>query len=142
LGGINVALGIDSHGMDPVELSGIAAAAPELPDHGTVVALQHPDFIVLAVGREQVSLLRVGPDRDIPHRAVAARILLEEPLLHEAAVLLEDLDAVVNAVADIDKAVIAELHAMHGIGELFWGGRRGIVGRLLVVIGWVAIGAP
>ena len=48
-GGINVALGVNSHGVGPVELPGIAAAPPEWPDHGTVVALQHPDFVVLAI---------------------------------------------------------------------------------------------
>ena len=125
-----------------MELAGIAAAAAKTADHGTVVALQHPDFVVLAIGAQQLGLLRIGPDRDVPHRAVAERVLFVEPFLHEGAVLPEHLDAVVDAVADIDQPVIGELHAMHGIGELLRGRRLGIVGRLLVVVRRLAVGAP
>src|SRR6478672_3099141 len=142
LSGIDVALGIDRHGVDPMELSGVAAAAAKTAGHGAVLALDDPDLIVLAVGTQQIGLLRVGPDRDVPHRAVAERVLLEEPLLDEAAVLLEHLDTVVDAVADIDQPVIGELHAMHGIGELLRHRRLGIVRRLLGIIRRLAVGAP
>ena len=37
----------------------------------------------------------------------------DREFLHEGAVLLEHLDAVVGAVADIDEPVIGDLHAMH-----------------------------
>src|ERR1700730_11046003 len=87
-------------------------------DHAAVAPLQHTDFVILAVGARQVALLRIGPDRDVPHRAVAERILLKEPLLDEAAVLFEHLYPVIDAVADIDQPVIGDLDAMHGVGEL------------------------
>ena len=117
--------------MDPVELPGIAAVVAEAADHAAVLALDDADLVVLAVGAEQIGLLRIGPDREVPHRAVAERVLLEEPLLDEGAVLLEHLDAVVDAVADIDQPVIGDLHAMHGIAELLRDRRLGIVGGLL-----------
>src|SRR5258708_15981190 len=91
--------------MDPVELAGVAAVSAETADNGAVVALQHPDLVVLAAGGEQIGLLRVGPDRDVPDRAIAERIFLEEPFLDEGTVLFEHLDAVVDAVADIDQPV-------------------------------------
>jgi hypothetical protein len=70
---------------------------PKTPDHGTVVALQYPDFIIFAVGAQQPSLFRIGPDRDVPHRAIAERVLLQEPLLHEGSILLDHQDTVVDA---------------------------------------------
>src|SRR3954470_17885055 len=142
LGGIDVALGIDRHGVNPVELAGVAAVVPEAAGHAAVLALQHADLVVLAVGAEQITLLGVGPDCDIPHRAIAERVLLVEPFGHEAAVLLEHLDAVVDAVADIDKAVIGDLDAMHRIAELLRHRRFRIIGGLLVVVRRLAVSPP
>src|ERR1700722_2543571 len=142
LGGIDVAFGIDRHRMDPVKLPGVAAVVSETADDGPILAVQDSDFIVLAIGAQQIGLFRIGPDRDIPHRAVAERVLLVEPFLHEAAVLPENLDTVIDAVADIDQAVIGNLHAMYGIAELRRHRRLRIVVRLLVVVWRIAIGAP
>src|SRR4051794_24401588 len=139
LGSIDVALRIDRHGMNPVELAGVATVMAEAADHAAVVALQHANLVVLAVGAEQVALLRIRPDRDIPHRAIAERVLLIEPFGHEAAVLLEHLDTVVDAVADIDKAVIGDLDAMHGIAELLRHRRFRIIDGLLVVVRRLAV---
>src|SRR6185437_12665054 len=118
LAGIDVARFVDCHGVYPVELAGIAAAAAEVADHAAVLALENADFVVLAVGIQQIGLFRVGPDGEIPDRAIAERVLLVEPFLDEGAVLLEHLDAVLRTVADVDQAVIGDLHAMHGIAEL------------------------
>src|SRR3954447_17071697 len=142
LGGVDVALRIHRHGVDPMKLTGVASATAEAADHSAVLALEHPDLVVLAVRAQQVCLLRIGPDRDIPYRAVAERVLFEEPFLDEGAVFPEHLDAVVDAVADIDQSVIGDLHAMHGIGELLRHRRVRIVSRLLVVVRRLAVGAP
>src|ERR1700733_13498906 len=91
LAGIDIALGVDRHGVNPVKLPGIAAVAAKAADHAAVVALDDADLVVLAIGAQQVTLFRIGPDRDIPYRAVAERVLLEEPLFDERAVLLEEL---------------------------------------------------
>src|SRR5215475_12436103 len=104
--------------MHPVELAGVAAAAAEAADHAAVLALDDADFVVFAVGAEQIGLLWIGPEGEVPNGAIAERGLLVEPLLHEGAVFLEDLHAVVDAVADIDEPVAGDLHAMHGIAEL------------------------
>src|SRR5207248_5530108 len=128
--------------MNPVELSSVAAVVPEAADHAAILALQNADFIVLAVGIQEPGLLGVGPDRKVPHRTVAERVLLVEPFLDEGAVLLEHLDAVLGAIADIDEAVIGDFHAVHGIAELLLRRRLGIIRRLLVIIGRIAVGAP
>src|SRR5258705_7184810 len=128
--------------MDPVELPGIAAVPPKAADHGPILAPDDADFVVFAVGAQQIGLFRIGPDGDVPDRAVAERVLLEEKFLHEGAVLPKYLDTVVDAVADIDQSVIGDLHAMHRIGELLRHRRLGVVGRLFVVVGRIAIGAP
>src|SRR5450631_1393242 len=142
LGGIHVSLAVDRHGVNPVELSGIAAVPPEAADDGAVIAADDADLVVLAIGAEQIALLRIRPDRDIPNRAIAERGLLEEPFLDEGAVLPEYLDTVIDAIADIDEPVIGDLDAMYGIGELLRGWRVGVIGRLLVIAGLVAIGTP
>src|SRR5450755_3987490 len=49
LAGIEVAPGVDRHGMHPVKLPGIAAIVAETADHGAVLAPDHPDLVVLAV---------------------------------------------------------------------------------------------
>src|SRR5689334_1875799 len=99
LGGIHVALVVDRHRMDPVELTGIAAVVPEAAGDRAVVAPDDTDLVVFTIGAEQVALLRIRPDRDIPDRAITQRALLEEPFLDEGAVLPEHLDPVVDTVA-------------------------------------------
>ena len=61
---------------------------------------------------------------------------------HEGAVLAEDLVARIAAVADVEQPVLGEAHAVHRVGELLRGCCGGVVGRLLVVIRLLAVGAP
>src|SRR3954447_19621740 len=79
LGGVDVALRVDRHGVNPVELAGVAAVMAERSGHTAVIPFQDPDLVVLAVGAEQIALPRVRPDCDVPHRAVAERVLFIEP---------------------------------------------------------------
>src|SRR5882672_3755096 len=46
--GIDVALLVDRHGVNPVKLSGVAAAPSEAANHAAIFALQDPDLVVLA----------------------------------------------------------------------------------------------
>src|SRR4030081_2565792 len=48
LGGVDVALLVDGHGVNPVKLAGVAAVAPKTADHAAVVPFQDADFVVLA----------------------------------------------------------------------------------------------
>src|SRR5438270_9600401 len=86
LGRVDVAFGVDRHRVNPVKLPGVAATAAEGADDRAVLALEHPDLVVLAIGAQQIGLLGIGPNRDVPNRAVAERILLKEPLFDEGAV--------------------------------------------------------
>src|SRR6202012_6047801 len=119
--------------MDPVKLPRIAAAPSEAADDGAIRTGDDADFVVLSVRTKQIALLGIRPDRNVPNRAIAERVLFEEPFLDEGAVLPKDLDPVVDAVADIDEPVIGDLHAMHRVRKLLRTRRLGIVGRLLVV---------
>src|ERR1700676_1158982 len=76
LAGIDVALPVDRHGVNRVKLSGVAAIVSEAADDAAVLALQNPDFVVLAIRIQQISLLRIRPDRNIPGGAAAERVLL------------------------------------------------------------------
>src|SRR5262245_13134904 len=109
---IQVAARVDRHAADAVELSGIAAAAADRrAGRLQRAAVDDDDFLVVAVGDEQVALLRVVRERHVPHRAVAGRRLRDDAFLDELAVLLEDLDAVVLPIADVDEVVLRQLHA-------------------------------
>src|SRR5579871_2181273 len=103
---------VDGHGMHPVKFTGLSAAAAEAADDSAVLAPDDADLVVLAIGGEQICLLRIGPKREVPDSAVAEGVLLVKEFLHEAAVLAEHLNAVVDAVADIDEPVIGDLHAI------------------------------
>jgi hypothetical protein len=60
----------------------------------------------------------------------------------EAAVLAEDLQTIVDAVADIDETVLVNANAMHRVAELLrWRASR-IIGRRLLVARLVAVGTP
>src|SRR5258706_4438604 len=96
-------------------------------------AVEDPDLLVVAVGDVQLRLLSVARERDVPHGTVARRRLRDNAFLHELAVLLEHLDAIVLAIADVDHAVSRQVHAAHGV-EL---PRR----RAVRIVGWhVAVG--
>src|SRR5215475_6240646 len=118
--------------MQQGKLAGVAAAMAESADHAAILALDHADFVVGTVGIQEIALLRIGPEREVEHRAVAAGVLLVKPFLHIGAVRLEDLDAILAAVAGIDEPVISDLDAVDGIAELLLFGRGWIIRRLLV----------
>ena len=113
---------VDRDAADREEASRLAAAVADGADRRERDAIENDDLLVVAVGDEQIALLRVVRERDVPHRAerrhgaelagtTARRLLRDEGFLHELAVLLEHLDAVVRAVADVDHAVLRDLDA-------------------------------
>ena len=61
---------------------------------------------------------------------------------HEGSVLVEDLQAVVGAIAHVDQAVLGDAHAVHRVAELLRHRFRRVVGRRLVVARLLAVGAP
>src|SRR6185436_19164717 len=82
------------------------------------LTVHHVDALVLPVGEEDVLLRCVARKRDVPHRAVAARHRRDALLLHELAVLAEDLNTIVRPVADVDETVGRRLGAMDRCAEL------------------------
>src|ERR1043165_5175556 len=58
----------------------------------------------------------------LPLRCPAAAnfqgVLLDEHFLHEGAVLLEHLDAIILPVANVDETVLRDTHTVHRITEL------------------------
>jgi len=55
------------------ELARLTAAVAEARENLERLPIHHVDALVLAVGEEDVFLLRVAGERDVPHRAVAPR---------------------------------------------------------------------
>ena len=108
--GVDVALRVHGHAADAVERARIAAAVAEAADHdGQRVAAQDEDLLVVAVGDVTEALLRIPRERDVPDRSGALRGLRDDALLQELAGLVEGLDAVVPAIADVDRPVLRDL---------------------------------
>ena len=81
-------------------------------------------------------------ERDVPRRSRAERLLVEERLLDERAVRLEHLDAIVDAIADVQQPIDREIGAVHRIAELLRRRRVRIVPSEIHIVGLVAVGAP
>ena len=99
-------------------------------------------MFVGAVGHVEEALVRVLRERNVPHRAVRQRVRRHEDFLHELAFLREDLDAVVDAVAGVDEAVVRNLGAVHRVRELLRRCLAGLVARHRQVGRRLAVRAP
>ena len=82
---------------------------------------------VHAVEHEEVPLLLIPRERDVPYRARGQCSPGDDRFLDEGSVLLKHLNTVVDTVADVDKPVAGEVCAVDGISELLRGRRVGVV---------------
>ena len=62
--------------------------------------------------------------------------------LDESAILLENLNAIVHAVANVEQAVVGKLRAVYRVAELLGGGSVRIVRAEVGVVGLVAVSSP
>src|SRR5688572_33230121 len=77
------------------------------------VAPQNPDLLIGAVVDDEKVLRRIDGKREIPYRTAAKRALRDERFLDERAVLAEDLEAIVRAIADVHQSVVCDAYRMH-----------------------------
>src|SRR6202789_1474526 len=98
--------------------------------------------IVFSIGDIQELLLRIVREGNIPDRPGAQRLLLDERFLDERAIWFENLDAVVDAIADIQQAVVREHGAVYRIAQLLRGRAVRIVGAEVRLVRLVAVSAP
>src|SRR5579863_2658008 len=136
--GIDVALAVEADLMQPVEIAGHPSAMAEPPELLEFVAAQDVDGLVGVVADIETALRLVGREvhrhRRAGHHGLSVGLGADEALGHEAAfagfairiaallaergiLAVEHLDAVVAAVADVNLAVVSNLHAMHGIAK-------------------------
>src|SRR6266571_2622928 len=139
---IQVAPGIDRNAVHAVELAGLAPAVAEVGHLLQRLAQHDAHFRVAPVRHEDVLLLRVLRERDIPYRSFAEAALREERLLDELAVRPEHLQPVVHAVADVQQVVVGEVGAVHRVAELLGRRRVRIVAAEVGVVRLVAVRAP
>jgi hypothetical protein len=140
-GGVDVAFAVDGEIVEVFELAGVGSDASPAAEALAIAPTQHVEFAVRIVGDHHVALLRVGPEHDRAGRARNA-FRHHAEFFDVGAVLLEDLDAVVAAIADIDLAVPGHPDAVHGVRELLRQLLIALVDRHLHVCGRLAIGAP
>src|SRR2546423_685320 len=116
---IHVALGVGRDTVNGKELTRLAAAVAEHREYGQGLPIHHVDTLVPAVCEIDVFLLWISRERNVPHRPVATRERKDALLLHELAVLAEDLDAIVHAIADVHEPIVGRLRAVHRVPELW-----------------------
>ena len=127
--GVEITARIDGNGADGEKLTGQASAGAEAADFRERVALEHDDFLVVAVGDEHVALLRIVRERDVPHGSPrrhdaeltsdrgAFRVPRHDAFFDEPAVLLEHLNPITRAIADVHHPVFCNVDAGH-VAEL------------------------
>src|SRR5207302_9422514 len=127
--GVEVPLPVDRDVVERGELARLAPGPAEAADDLLGDALDDPHFAVHAVDHVHEALAALGREHEVVHRAVAARLSFERVLGDEAAVLAEDLQPVVGAVADVHQAIdLREADAVHRVAELRRRRLRRIVG--------------
>ena len=128
--------------MHGIKLARLPAAIPKAGQNLERVAQHDVDLLIRAICQEDVLLLRIFGERDVPDRAIAPRILGDEHLLNKRAIRFENLNAVVRPIADIQQVVIGKFGTVNWISEPL---RRRIV-RLVRpevgVVGLIPVGAP
>lgn len=142
LTGVEITLGVGDELMDPMELAGVAAVVTGLSDDGAVLPEEGPNDIVSSVGEQKKFLVGVDGERELPGGTCAQGLGTYGKLFYEFALLGEDLDAVVDAVANVDQAVNGDVHAVDGVTKLLIRGRGGIVGTGIGIIRRVTVGSP
>src|SRR5215470_9510804 len=98
--------------MHPVELAGVAPVAAERAERLAGLAVNNADEVVLPVGVDQKTLALVGRQCDRPDASIPESRRVEHELALELAFTVEDLNAVVVAIADIHQAVPGQSHAV------------------------------
>src|SRR5205823_14398231 len=110
---IDISLRIGGDAVYAVKFSGLAATFSEAGQDLQRLAIEYVHSIILSVGQIKVLLLRVLRKCDIPGGAGATRLTIDKRFLDEAAIGLENLNAIIHPVADIEQAVIGEFNTVH-----------------------------
>src|SRR3954467_10716894 len=111
--GVQVALRIYCDAADAVKMSGPPSAGADARDDLERVTTQHPKLLIGPVGDVDKLLLRIVRERDIPDRALAERRFRHHRFPDERPVLLEDLNAIVATIADVNQSVAGDPDAAH-----------------------------
>src|ERR1700733_4575501 len=138
LAGIDVPLAVQADLMQPVEITGHPAAMSESAELLQIAAIQDVNGLVGIVADIEAALRLIGREvhrhRRTWHHRLGVGFRADETLGHEAALTgfaiwiaaflaersilaVEHLDAIVAPVADVNLAVVGDLHAMHGIAK-------------------------
>src|SRR5215469_9054587 len=140
LGGVDVALAVDTNVVEVFELSRAAPHAPEAADHLPVAAAEHMDLAIGIVRGEPIGLPLIRPEHGRAGHARRRRVAQDRDFAHKGTVLLEQLNAVVATVGNHHLPVGGDPDAVHRIVELLRQNLRII--RDLLVCRRLAIGTP
>ena len=113
-----ISLRVDSDVMDPVKVSGIASGMPKASRHVAIGNICNMHFVVCPIDNQKKGLIVAWPEFHVPHRAGALARFFKDKLAKECSIFFENLESVVGAVANIDKAIFAKLYAVNRVGKL------------------------
>src|SRR5882672_4400485 len=112
--------------MIAMKLAGPGAVVAKAAQHGAIGTPGDHPLEVARIVHEHERLIRIRPEADIAHRSGALGGRLVNDIFHERTVLLEDLQAVVQTIADVDEPLSRDAHAMRD-PELLCGRRSWLV---------------
>src|SRR5579864_3322210 len=128
--------------MYVVKLARVAARVACRALNGAVASEQRPDHIIFAVGHEQILLGRVVRESKIVGRSIAQRLRPQNEFLYELAFLREDLNSVVDSIANIHRPILRDVDRMEWIPEQLAWRVSGSVRNKIGVARRFSIGAP
>src|SRR6202521_852983 len=103
--------------MHVVKLARVAACVACRALNGTVTSEQGPDHIIFAVGYEQILLGCVMREGEVVGRSIAQRLGSQNEFLYEFSIFREDLNSVVDSIANIHKPILRDVDGMDWIPE-------------------------
>src|SRR5438093_2284789 len=131
---VNVAFGIGRDVLGAIELTGPVSATAEFTYQIQRFTANDPYHLIRSIRNNEEALSAIGGKRDIPHGSTSKRLLRKKRFSDERAILLENLNAIVCPIANVNEPVSGDPGGMHN-AELWWrrAGRIILAGAVLML---------
>ena len=109
---VDIAARINSDLMDPVELTRVSPIAAKSSKDLARFTVDEANKVVFSIRIDQESLFHIGRKSNRPNRAVTPCGGIKDELLHEIAIPIENLNAIVGAITDVNETVVGNNDAV------------------------------
>src|SRR5438093_11727068 len=131
---VNVAFGIGRDVVGAIELTGPVSATAEFTYQIQRFTANDPYHLIRSIRNNEEALSAIGGKRDIPHGSTSKRLLRKKRFSDERAILLENLNAIVCPIANVNEPVSGDPGGMHN-AQRWWrrAGRIILAGAVLML---------